>query len=71
MACMSADPLDRPVEVLHRWEQFGAIWEVVARSPSGLTVALLTCDGREEVQRLTSTDPELLAFVGDRVTSAS
>ena len=59
-----------PVEVLHRWELSGGVWRVAARSPSALTVALMTCDGGQEVQRLTSADPDLYAFVGDRVTNA-
>jgi hypothetical protein len=29
----------------------------------------MTCDGAQEVQRLTSADPDLFAFVGDRVTN--
>jgi hypothetical protein len=60
---------DAPVEVLRRWEEAGAIWRVVSRSPSGLQIALMTCDGGAEVHRLTSDDPELIAFVGDRPTS--
>ena len=59
-----------PVEVLCRWERSGAVWRVAARSPSALTLALMTCDGAQEVQRLTSADPDLFAFVGDRVTNA-
>jgi hypothetical protein len=35
-----------------------------------VTVALLRCDGGEEVDRFTSDDPRLLAFVGDRLSSA-
>jgi hypothetical protein len=29
----------------------------------------MTCDGGEEVHRLTSADPELLAFIGTRSSS--
>lgn len=61
-----ADLRENPVEVLTRWQDSGAIWRVVSRTPAGLTIALITCDGREEVGRLTSNDPELLSFVGDR-----
>jgi hypothetical protein len=32
-------------------------------------VALLRCDGGEEVDRFTSDDPRLLSFIGDRMTS--
>jgi hypothetical protein len=51
------------VAELVRWEDAGAIWQVVARSTRGVTIALLRCDGGEEVDRFTSDDPALLAFV--------
>jgi hypothetical protein len=51
------------VAELTRWEEAGATWAVVARSRRGVTVALLRCDGGEEVDRFTSSDPRLLAFV--------
>jgi hypothetical protein len=54
------------VEELRRWEDAGAHWQVVARTPRRLTIAMLRCDGGEEVERFTSTDPLLLAFVGPR-----
>lgn len=58
------------VEELRRWTDAGAHWQVVARSPGRLTIALLRCDGGEEVERFTSTDPALLAYVGSREGSA-
>lgn len=54
------------VEELRRWEDSGAHWQVVARTANRLTIALLRCDGGEEVERLVSADPALLAFVGSR-----
>ena len=51
------------VAELTRWEDSGATWQVVARTPRGVTVALLRCDGGEEVDRFTSNEPQLLAFV--------
>lgn len=60
---------DSPVAVLRRWQEAGALWRVVSCTPSGIAIALLTCDGCEEVQRLESDDPELLAFVGTRRSS--
>jgi hypothetical protein len=54
---------DDPVEVLRRWEDFGAVWQVVRRHPDEVTVALCRCDGGEEVSRLVSGDPRLLAYV--------
>jgi hypothetical protein len=55
-----------PVGRLRRWEDSGATWEVVLRSPDGLVIALLTCDLGEEVDRFRSDDPELIGYVGDR-----
>jgi hypothetical protein len=60
--------VDRVVE-LQRWQDSGAVWEVISRKSGRVTVALLRCDGGEEVDRFTSDDPRLLAFLGDRVTS--
>jgi len=59
-----------PVEELRRWEDSGAHWQVVGRTADRLTIALLRCDGGEEVGRIVSDDPALLAFVGSRERSA-
>ena len=56
-----------PVEVLRRWEEFGAVWEVVHRTADQVTVALRRCDGGEEVGRLVSDDPRLREYV-DRLS---
>jgi hypothetical protein len=55
-----------PVARLRRWEDSGATWRVVARTRSEVVIALLTCDAGEEVDRLHSADPALLAYVGGR-----
>ena len=55
--------------VLRRWDEAGAFWRVVARSPTRVTVAMCTCDGGEEVERLVSSDPALLAFLAGRTSS--
>ncbi len=55
-----------PVTVLQAWQDAGAVWRVVARTPTSVEIALLTCTGDEEVERLTSSDPGLLEFVGSR-----
>ena len=60
--------VDRVAE-LHRWQDAGAVWEVISRNRSGVTVALLRCDGGEEVDRFTSDDAQLLEFIGDRLSS--
>ena len=61
--------VDRVAE-LQRWQDSGAVWEVISRMGGRVTVALLRCDGGEEVDRFTSDDPRLLAFIGDRRSSA-
>jgi hypothetical protein len=58
-----------PVDVLRRWEDSGATWRVVSRTGGHLRIALITCTGDEEMDRLESDDPELLAFVGERTSS--
>jgi len=57
------------VEVLRRWEQSGAVWRVLERSGSSVTVGLFTCDGGEEMGRVVSSSADLLEFVGDRAGS--
>ena len=55
---------DRVAE-LQRWELSGAVWSIVSRKQDRVTVALLRCDGGEEVDRFTSYVP------GRSTTSAS
>lgn len=59
---------DRVAE-LQRWEDTGAVWSVVSRKHDRVTVALLRCDGGEEVERFTSEDPDLLDYIGERFDS--
>lgn len=56
---------DDALEELRRWEDFGAVWEVVRRTGTEVTVSLCRCDGGEEVGRITSSDPAFLAHVSD------
>ncbi len=58
-----------PVARLERWETYGATWQVLSRTGQQVTVALCRCDGGEEVERLTSDDPALRAYLGDRWSS--
>lgn len=57
------------VDELQRWEDSGAHWRVARRTDRAVTVAMLTCDGGEEVDRFTSGDPLLLSYIGDRYSS--
>lgn len=58
------EPTD--VEQLRRWEDSGALWRVLSRDAHRVTIGLFSCDGGEEVHRLTSADPALLRFVAGR-----
>jgi hypothetical protein len=42
---------------------------VVSRTEGSVTLSLCRCDGGEEVQRLTSTDADLLEWLADRTSS--
>ncbi|WP_432560287.1 hypothetical protein [Granulicoccus sp. GXG6511] len=57
------------IEKLERWTDSGAHWRVVRRSGDRITIALITCTGDEEVDRLTSTDPRLVAWLAGRASS--
>jgi hypothetical protein len=57
------------VAELQRWEDSGAVWSVVSRRNGRVTVALLRCDGGEEVDRFTSDDPRLFDYIGERFNS--
>lgn len=48
---------------LLRWEQAGGTWEVVGRSAQELTISLCRCDGGEEADRFTTTDPQVRAHI--------
>ncbi len=54
---------------LLRWEAAGGTWVVTTLTASQASVALCTCDGGEQVEAVTSSDPELLAFLAAREAS--
>ena len=54
-----------PIEILERWEDHGAIWRVMALGPEHVSIDLCACTG-EPVDRLDSSDPELLEYVRAR-----
>jgi hypothetical protein len=58
------------VAELQRWQDAGAVWQVVSHAGRGVTIALLRCDGGEEVGRFSSEDPRVLEFIGNRRSSA-
>ena len=58
-----------PIEVLRRWQDWGALWRVLHRCADTVTVGLFECTGGQEVDRFTSADPALLRFLGGRTSS--
>jgi len=54
---------------LKRWQDAGGTWRVVAREPGAVTVALCRCDAGEEVDRFRSDSGDLIARVGERLSS--
>jgi hypothetical protein len=56
---------DSPVDIVRRWEDHGAEWRAVHVSDERAVVDLCTCTG-EPVERLESSDPELIRFIRDR-----
>ena len=61
--------MSEDLEALRRWETGGATWRVLAREAGLVDVALLTCDAGEQVGRLRSAEPDVLAYVGERTRS--
>jgi hypothetical protein len=57
------------LEALQRWESAGGSWYVVGSTADAATLSLCRCDGGEEVERLVSQDPALLAYVVARPSS--
>lgn len=66
----ATDPDHEVVEDLQRWQDTGAIWRVLSRARGGqITVGLFSCDGGEEVARISSSDARLVTFVANRDSS--
>ncbi|MBB3044820.1 hypothetical protein KM427_11790 [Nocardioides sp. LMS-CY] len=65
MSDVGSDDLAR----LLRWENAGGAWRVLHRTDDEIAVALLTCDGGTEMERLTSGSADVREHVGDRDVS--
>jgi hypothetical protein len=55
-----------PIALLRRWEDHGAVWRVAALRDEHVSLDLCACTG-ERVDVLDSDDPELIAFVRERL----
>lgn len=70
MTCPDAAAGDcEDLQRLTRWERAGGLWEVLARTPRGVTICLCRCDGGEEVDRFTASDALLLGHLAGRARS--
>jgi hypothetical protein len=54
---------DDALSVLRRWELFGGRWRMLARTGSTVTVGLYSCDGGQEMSRVTVTSSDFDAFL--------
>jgi hypothetical protein len=59
---------ERPLEVLARWEEAGAVWRTRSLTGDEAVVDLCACTG-EKVDELRSSDPELLRLLAARPRS--
>jgi hypothetical protein len=69
MSCpegLSSPGSESVVERLERWQEFGGVWRVLARTPDRVTISFCRCDDGEEVDRVTFRAPQLLHWLGDR-----
>ena len=57
-------------ETLRRWEDSGAVWRAVHVSDAKAIVDLCTCTG-EPVDRIESSDPELISLLRERPASST
>lgn len=57
---------DDALSVLRRWELFGGRWRMLARTGSTVTVGLYSCDGGQEMSRVTATSSDFDAFLDAR-----
>lgn len=55
--------MTRDLDRLLRWEVAGGTWHLAGRSDTTATISLCRCDGGEEVERIVSDDPGLLAYL--------
>ncbi|MFT4083039.1 MAG: hypothetical protein QM638_10670 [Nocardioides sp.] len=58
-----------PVATLRRWEDSGGTWRRLDAGGPTVRLSLCTCTGGEEVSRLVSADPALVAYLDGRWAS--
>lgn len=58
-----------PAAELERWETSGGHWRVLDRSEGTVVVGLFTCDGGEEMGRVTASSADLDRVLAGRARS--
>jgi len=56
---------ETPIEILQRWEDGGATWQVESLTDERAVIQLCACTG-EPMDRLESDDEQLIEFVRSR-----
>lgn len=54
-----------PVEVVRRWRDAGGQCGLISANRRSVTVGLYRCDGGEEADRFTSSDPTLRVLLSE------
>jgi hypothetical protein len=65
---VTGDNRRSPVALLERWEAFGGVWRSRPPTVEGVVVELCSCHG-EVIDRLDSTDPDLVRYLAQRPRS--
>lgn len=55
--------------MLRRWEAAGGLWRVLTRTETSVVVGMFSCDGGEEMHRLTGPTAELDVLLAGRTRS--
>jgi hypothetical protein len=63
MSAGGGEGMSEALARLRRWEESGATWRVLVRTPDSVEIALLTCDAGEEVDRMRTGDRAVLDHV--------
>ncbi len=66
----TSDQAEDPVGTLQRWEASGAYWRVLRRAGGTVSLALLTCDGGEQVGEVRCAEEDVQEFLAGRTTNA-
>lgn len=68
---LEPEPSDDVVEVLARWERSGGHWKVLRADDDWVDVGLFTCDGGEQMARVSGALTSVLrGYLGGRNSSS-